>query len=155
MVADSPLPLDQRPIEILLVEDNPGDVRLTREALTESSIRNNLTVMADGQAAMDYLEESVSRPGVALPDLVLLDLNLPKLSGHEVLRRMKSSVSLKRIPVIALTTSDAQRDVLACYDEHVNCYITKPMAYAPFMDLMRSVADFWMRRVELPARFPQ
>ena len=152
MPAISHTPFDQRPIEILLVEDNPGDVRLTREALTESSVRNNLSVVSDGQAAIDFLEKRGPHGNAPAPDLVLLDLNLPKVSGHEVLRRMKSSEAFKMIPVIALTTSDAQRDIQACYNEHVNCYITKPMDYAPFMDLMRSVADFWMSRVELPER---
>ncbi|HEY0978809.1 MAG TPA: response regulator [Flavobacteriales bacterium] len=141
-----------RPIEILLVEDNPGDVRLTREALIESRIENNLSVVTDGAAAIDFLEQRGEYVGVALPDLVLLDLNLPKISGHDVLRRIKNSDLLKRIPVVALTTSYAQADIDACYDEHVNCYIAKPMSYGPFMDVMRSVEEFWLNCVQLPYR---
>jgi CheY-like chemotaxis protein len=149
---NSHIPLDLRPIEILLVEDTPGDVRLTREAMTESSIENHLNVVNDGSAAIDFLERRGAYAHAPVPDLVLLDLNLPKVSGHEVLRHMKSTDALKMIPVIALTTSDADRDIQTCYAAHVNCYITKPMSYGPFMDLMRGVSDFWLRRVELPNR---
>ena len=141
--------------EILLVEDNADDVELTRIAFQEAKVANKLVVARDGAEALDYLfarGDHAGRDPKDLPSIVLLDLNLPKVSGHEVLRRMKSSEAFKMIPVIALTTSDAQRDIQACYNEHVNCYITKPMDYAPFMDLMRSVADFWMSRVELPER---
>lgn len=141
-----------RPIEILLVEDNPGDVRLTREALTESRFENNLSVVMDGAAAIDFLEQRGEYVGVPVPDIVLLDLNLPKISGQDVLRRIKSSNVLKRIPVVALTTSHAQADIEACYDGHVNCYIAKPMSYGPFMDVMRTVEEFWLNCVQLPFR---
>ncbi len=139
-----------KPIQILLVEDNPGDVRLTREAMTESRIENDLHVVNDGAAALDYLERKGDYADAPVPDLVLLDLNLPKVSGHEVLRTIKNSDALKMIPVVALTTSHAQADIEECYRHHVNCYITKPMSYGPFMDVVRSIEDFWLTRVELP-----
>ena len=140
-----------RPIEILLVEDNPGDVRLTREAMTESRIDNVLRVVNDGAAALQYLERKGPYEGMPVPDLVLLDLNLPKVSGHDVLRVIKSRNDLRAIPVVALTTSHARKDIEECYDNHVNCYITKPMSYGPFMDVVRSIEDFWLTRVELPS----
>jgi len=143
-----------RPIEILLVEDNPGDVRLTREAMRESSIANNLSVVTDGAAAIEFLDKRGAFVNAPVPDLVLLDLNLPKISGHDVLRHVKGSNDLKMIPVIALSTSGAERDIQACYADHVNCYITKPMSYGPFMDLMQDVSNFWFRHVELPIRRP-
>lgn len=139
-----------KPIEILLVEDNPGDVRLTREAFTESSMENNLTVVYDGAAALDYLERKGQYQDAPTPDLVLLDLNLPKISGHEVLKRIKSSETLKTIPVLALTTSQGRSDIEKCYKHHVNCYLVKPMSYEPFMDVIRSIEDFWLTRVQLP-----
>lgn len=144
--------LSGRPIEILLVEDNPGDVRLTREAMRESSIANNLSVVANGEEAIDFLDKRGAYAHAPVPDLVLLDLNLPKISGLEVLRHVKGSDELKMIPVIALSTSAAERDIQACYADHVNCYITKPMSYGPFMDLMQDVSNFWFRHVELPIR---
>jgi chemotaxis family two-component system response regulator Rcp1 len=139
-----------RPIEILLVEDNPGDVRLTREAMTESRIANNLNVVGDGAAALDFLERKGEYANAPVPDLVLLDLNLPKVSGHDVLESIKRNEALKTIPVVALTTSHARADIEQCYKNHVNCYITKPMSYGPFMDVVRSIEDFWLTRVELP-----
>lgn len=137
-------------IEILLVEDNPGDVRLTREAMRTSRIPNNLHVVGDGADAMDFLERSGDHATAPVPDLVLLDLNLPRMSGHEVLRAIKSNQQWKTIPVVALTTSHAPQDIRQCYEDHVNCYMTKPMAYGPFLDVVRSIEDFWLSRVELP-----
>lgn len=144
--------LNGRPIEILLVEDNPGDIRLTREAMRESTIANNLSVVTDGAEAIDFLNKRGAFTDAPMPDLVLLDLNLPKISGHEVLRHVKTSDDLKSIPVIALSTSGSERDIQACYADHVNCYITKPMSYDPFMDLMLDISNFWFRHVELPIR---
>jgi len=139
-----------RPIEILLVEDNPGDVRLTREALSESRILNRLSVVTDGAAALDYLERRSPYEEAPVPDLVLLDLNLPKISGLEVLEHIKNHERLKVVPVVALTTSQSERDIWASYAHHVNCYITKPMSFEPFMEVIRGIEDFWLSIVRLP-----
>ncbi len=134
-----------RCIEILLVEDNAADVRLTKEALRESRISNELKVVGDGAAAIAYLEQTAPPP-----DIVLLDLNLPKLSGREVLHRIKSHVLWKVIPVVILTTSESEMDVQACYAEHVNCYITKPLAFDAFKEVIKQIEDFWLTIVRLP-----
>jgi chemotaxis family two-component system response regulator Rcp1 len=139
-----------RPIEILLVEDNPGDVRLTQEALRESRIRNELNVVGDGASAIEFLERNGRYSAVAIPDLVLLDLNLPKLNGREVLQRIKSHDLWKLIPVVVLTTSEAEVDIQECYAHHVNCYITKPLAFDAFMEVIRQIEDFWLTTVRLP-----
>jgi CheY-like chemotaxis protein len=152
MKTEPPDTFNRRPVEVLLVEDNPGDVRLTREAMRESSIANNLSVVDDGAAAIDFLDRRGAYANAPVPDLVLLDLNLPKISGREVLRHVKGSDDLKMIPVIALSTSGADGDIMACYADHVNCYLTKPMSYGPFMDLMQDISNFWFRHVELPVR---
>lgn len=139
-----------RTIELLLVEDNPGDVRLTQEALREAGLPTRLTVARDGQEAMRML---TGGPGVgerANPDLVLLDLNLPKLSGHEVLRLMKGNDDLKSIPVVVLSTSNAARDISISYKSHANCYITKPVDYERFIELIRGLLQFWFEVVRLP-----
>ena len=141
--------LGQR-IEILLVEDNPGDVRLTKEALVESKIYNNLNVTTDGVEAMEYLKAEGEFQDRVLPDLILLDLNLPKKDGREVLAEIKQDDELKRIPVVILTTSQAEADILKSYDLHANCYINKPVDLDQFITVVRAIEDFWMTIVKLP-----
>ena len=135
-----------RPIEILLVEDNPGDARLTIEALADAKVRNNIHVAPDGVAALEYLRASDG----SRPDLILLDLNLPKKDGREVLAEIKSDPLLQQIPIVILTTSSAEEDVLKSYSLHANCYVTKPVGLAQFMDVVRSVEGFWLTVVQLP-----
>ena len=141
-----------RDLHILLVEDNPGDVRLTEEALREGKIANNLSVSRHGEDAMDFLHQRGEHAGAARPDLVLLDLNLPKKDGREVLEEVKNDPDLHRIPVIVLTTSSADRDVLLSYDLHANCFIKKPIEYDEFIAAVRSIEDFWLKIVKLPPR---
>ena len=141
-----------RDIEILLVEDNPGDVRLTKEALREAKIRNTLHVVQDGDAALAFLYKHRDYATARRPDLIFLDLNLPRRSGREVLEVVKADVDLRRIPVIILTTSDSNRDVQESYDLHANCYITKPSEMQGFLDVVRVVKDFWFTIVTLPER---
>ena len=138
------------PIEILLVEDNPGDVRLTREALREGKVRNHLTVVGDGVEALAYLRRAGKYAGAPRPDLIFLDLNLPKKDGREVLEEIKSDEALKRIPVVVLTTSKAEEDVLKSYNLHANCYVTKPVDLDQFIRVVKSVNDFWFTVVKLP-----
>ena len=132
-------------IKILLVEDNEGDVLLTREALKESRIKNEMTVAINGELALSMLSD-----GSALPDLILLDINLPKIDGLEVLTKIKTSDRLKIIPVIMLSTSSAEKDILASYANHANCFITKPVDLPRFMEMIRTIEDFWIRLVNLP-----
>lgn len=140
-----------RPVEVLLVEDSLGDVRLTEEALKEGKVRNNLNVVMDGVEAMAYLRREGKYTQATRPDLVLLDLNMPKKDGREVLAEMKSDEGLRRIPVVILTTSEAEQDILKTYDLHANCYITKPVDLDQFISLVKSVEDFWLTIVKLPA----
>jgi chemotaxis family two-component system response regulator Rcp1 len=140
-----------RPIEILLVEDNPGDVRLTIEAFKEGKVRNNLNVARDGVEALSMLRREGSFAGLARPDLILLDLNLPRKDGRELLADIKADDTLKRIPVVILTTSHAEEDVLQTYDLHANCYITKPVDFEQFISVVQSIDDFWLTVVKLPA----
>lgn len=140
----------QRPIEILLVEDNPGDVRLTLEALREGKVRNNLSVVNDGVEAMAFLRREGKYAQSPRPDLVLLDLNLPKRDGREVLADIKREPSLKRIPVVVLTTSEAESDILKTYELHANCYITKPVDLDRFITVVKSIDNFWLTVVKLP-----
>ncbi len=140
------MPIEGRPIEILLVEDNPGDVRLTIEALRESKVRNNLQVASDGVQALDRLRTA----GAIRPDLILLDLNLPKKDGREVLAEIKADPTLKTIPVVILTTSSAEQDVLKSYELQANCYITKPVDLEQFITVVKSIEDFWLTIVTLP-----
>jgi CheY-like chemotaxis protein len=142
------MPTAGRPIEILLVEDNPGDVRLTIEALRDSKVRNNLQVARDGVEALDFLR----RPNAVRPDLILLDLNLPRKDGREVLAEIKADASLKTIPVVVLTTSRAEQDVLRTYELQANCYITKPVDLDQFITVVKSIEDFWLTIVTLPHR---
>ena len=139
-----------RPIEILLVEDSPGDVRLTREALKEAKVLNSLNVAADGVEALEFLHRRGKFAGAPRPDLVLLDLNLPRKDGREVLEEIKADSSLKRIPIVVLTTSNAEEDVVRAYDLHANCYITKPVDFRQFITVVQSIEDFWLTVVKLP-----
>jgi chemotaxis family two-component system response regulator Rcp1 len=139
-----------RPIEILLVEDNPGDVRLTIEALRDSKVRNNLQVARDGVEAMAYLRRESQYGDAVRPDLILLDLNLPRKDGRQVLAEIKADPSLKTIPVVVLTTSSAERDVLQSYQLQANCYITKPVDLEQFITVVQSIQDFWLTIVTLP-----
>lgn len=141
-----------QPIEILLVEDNPGDVRLTREALKDARVANTLHVVEDGVAALDYLRRQGQYSDAPRPHLVLLDLNLPKKNGREVLAEIKSDEHLKRIPVVILTTSQAEEDVLRAYNLHANCYITKPVDFTQFTKVVKTIEDFWLTIVTLPPR---
>jgi len=139
-----------KPIEILLVEDNPGDVRLTREALKDGKIRNNLSVVMDGEEVMIYLHKEGKYKDAPRPDLILLDLNLPKKNGREVLADIKTDPNLRRIPVVILTVSKADEDIIKSYDLHANCYIIKPVNLDRFIKIVESVEDFWLTIVKLP-----
>ena len=139
-----------KPIEILLVEDNPGDVRLTLEALKGGRVRNNIHVVEDGVQAMDFLHRQGNYRAVPRPDLMLLDLNLPKKDGREVLGEVKQDPDLKRIPIVILTSSAAEEDILRAYDLSANCYITKPVALDQFLRVLKSIEDFWLVIVKLP-----
>ncbi|HZI14015.1 MAG TPA: response regulator [Myxococcus sp.] len=141
-----------RPIEILLVEDNPGDVRLTIEALKEGKVHNSLSVARDGVEALAFLRRQGTFVRAARPDLILLDLNLPRKDGREVLAEIKEDPSLRRIPVVVLTTSKAEEDVLRTYDLHANCYIAKPVDLDQFISVVRSIDDFWLSVVRLPPK---
>src|SRR3954453_17416872 len=146
--------LNGRPIEILLVEDNPGDVRLTIEALKEAKVRNHLSVAKDGVEALAFLRREGSYAGGARPDLILLDLNLPRKDGREVLAEIKADASLRAIPVVILTTSQADQDILRSYELHANCYITKPVDLHQFITVVTSIEDFWLNIVTLPRQEP-
>ena len=137
-------------MHILLVEDNEGDILLTREALSEGNIPHNLIVVKDGWEALQYLEKKSNYEKEPTPDLVLLDVNLPKLNGHEVLKSIKSNDALKHIPVIMLTTSSSERDVLMSYQNYANCYITKPVEVNDFQDVVTAIENFWTSLVQLP-----
>ena len=139
-----------KPIEILLVEDNPGDVRLTQEALKEGKVLNHMDIASDGVDALAYLRRAGSHAHAARPDLILLDLNLPKKNGREVLAEIKRDVSLKRIPVVVLTTSSAEQDILESYNLHANAFITKPVDLIQFINIIKSIEDFWLTVVTLP-----
>ncbi len=138
------------PVEILLVEDNPADVRLTKEALLEEKLHNNLSVVSDGVEALAFLRKQGKYSGAVRPDLILLDLNLPKKDGREVLKEIKEDADLKRIPVVVLTVSKAEEDVLKTYDLHANCFITKPIDLDQFSRVVKSIKDFWLTIVKLP-----
>ena len=139
-----------RPIEIMLVEDNPADVRLTRETLKEGKVRNNLHVVSDGVEALAWLRREGKFTDAARPDVILLDLNLPKKDGREVLAEIKGDRDLGRIPVIVLTISQAEQDILAAYDLRANCFISKPIDLDEFIKVVRSIEDFWLTIVKLP-----
>jgi CheY-like chemotaxis protein len=143
--------MSNRPIEILLVEDNLGDARLTQEALKEGKVRNNLHHARDGVEAMAFLRREDKNADAPRPDLVLLDLNLPRKDGREVLAEMKEDPDLRLIPVVVLTTSEAEQDVLRTYQLRANCYITKPVDLEKFITIVRSIEDFWLTIVRLPS----
>ena len=139
-----------KPIEILLVEDNPGDSRLAKEALKDSKLLNNLYIAEDGVEAMNFLHQTGKYIRMPRPDLIILDLNLPKKDGREVLAEIKTDVDLKRIPVVILTISKAEEDILKTYNLHANCFITKPIDLDQFMKVVKSIEDFWLTIVKLP-----
>ncbi|HMI51426.1 MAG TPA: response regulator [Candidatus Saccharimonadales bacterium] len=138
------------PIEVLLVEDNPGDVRLTREAFKDAKVHINLHVASDGAEAMSFLGRQGDYAHVPRPDLILLDLNLPKKDGREVLGEIKASPALMSIPVVILTTSASEADILRSYKLHANCYITKPVGLGGFLEVIKSIDSFWLSVVKLP-----
>jgi len=139
-----------KPVEILLVEDSPGDVRLTQECLREAKVKNNLHVVTDGVEALALLRQQDKYENAVRPDLVLLDLNLPKKDGREVLSEMKADERLKRIPVVVLTISGAEEDILKSYNLHANCYIVKPIDLQQFLKVVKAIEDFWLTIVKLP-----
>jgi chemotaxis family two-component system response regulator Rcp1 len=139
-----------KPIDILLVEDNPGDADLAREALENSKLHNDLSVVGDGVEAMDFLRRKGKYAHAPRPDLILLDLNLPRKDGREVLAEIKGDPDLKRIPVVILTMSKDEEDVLTSYNLHANCFITKPIDLTQFMKVVKSIEDFWLTIVKLP-----
>lgn len=141
----------EHPIEILLVEDNPADVRLTQEALKEGKVRNHLHVARDGIEAMEFLRRVGKYANAVRPDLILLDLNLPRKDGREVLADIKLDPDLKAIPVVVLTTSSAEQDIFKSYKLHANCYITKPVDLDQFVQVVKSIDDFWLTVVRLPS----
>lgn len=140
-----------RPVEILLVEDNPGDVRLTREALREGEVRTHLHVAPDGVEALKFLRREAPYADSVRPDLILLDLNLPKKDGREVLQEVKADPSLRYIPVVVLTSSQAEQDIRRVYELHANCYVTKPVDLDHFIHVVHSIATFWFTVVKLPS----
>lgn len=139
-----------KPVEILLVEDNPADVRLTKEALKEAKVINHLTVLKDGAEALLFLRREGPYANAPRPHLILLDLNLPKKDGREVLAEIKDDEKLKRIPVVVLTTSQNEQDVLKTYNLHANCYVTKPVDLEQFITVVKTIEDFWLGIVVLP-----
>jgi len=141
---------ESKPIEILLVEDNAGDARLAREALRDAKVRNNLTWLSDGEEALAFLRREGKYSHAPRPDLILLDLNLPRKDGREVLTEIKSDDKFKRIPVVILTTSQADEDVLKAYHLNANCYIPKPVDLERFLTVVKTIEDFWLTIVKLP-----
>jgi two-component system, chemotaxis family, response regulator Rcp1 len=137
-------------IEILIVEDNPGDVRLAQEALRDARVRNHISVVKDGVEALAFLRRKGKYGDAPRPDLILLDLNLPRKDGREVLADIKADLDLRRIPVVILTMSQHERDVLGAYESHANCYIVKPVELEQFIAVVRSIEDFWFQIVRLP-----
>jgi CheY-like chemotaxis protein len=142
----------QREIQVLLVEDDPGDVLMTREAFQDYKVHNQLHVVNDGEQAMAFLRQEGEYAGLPRPDLVLLDLNLPRMDGREVLQAIKSDPELSSIPVVVLTTSEAEDDVLRSYSLHANAYVTKPVDFERFIDVVRQIDDFFVTVVRLPGR---
>lgn len=139
-------------VKILLVEDNEGDIVLTLEALKEAKVINTVQVVKDGEAALKYLRKEGSYENAERPDLILLDINLPRVDGITVLAQIKKDPALSSIPVIMLTTSDAEKDIMEAYQHHANCYITKPVEYQKFMEVVLKIKDFWISIVKLPKR---
>jgi len=139
-------------VQILLVEDNPGDVRLTREALKEAKFRNTLQVVGDGVEALAYLRQQGQYSGAMRPHLIMLDLNLPRMDGREVLAAIKKDADLRRIPVVVLSSSEAETDIARAYDLHANAYVTKPVDIAHFLQVVKSIEEFWVEIVKLPVQ---
>ena len=139
-----------RPIEILLVEDNPGDIELTREGLRSGKVANNLSVAMDGDIALARLRREGEFADSSMPDVILLDLNLPRMHGHEVLAAIRDDPSLSHLPVVVLTTSDAHRDILESYKLQASCYLRKPLDFSSFVELVKGIDSFWFSIVELP-----
>lgn len=142
--------INSRTIEILLVEDNPGDVNLTRIALADREINVNLSVVVDGVEAIEFLNRQGKYAQAVLPDLILLDWNLPRKDGREVLTEIKADLKLQRIPVVVLTTSQAEEDILRAYNLRANCFITKPVDFSQFVQIVQAIEDFWFGIVQLP-----
>jgi len=143
--------VNEREVVILLVEDNAGDVRLTREALHEGKVANQLIVASDGVEALAVLHRTGSQAAAPRPDLILLDLNLPRKDGRDVLAEIKQDPDLRRIPVVVLTTSKAEEDILRTYNLHANCYITKPVDFEKFVSVVKTIDEFWLTVVRLPS----
>ena len=141
-----------RPVQILLVEDNPGDIRLTMEALKEGKIANALHVARDGAEALAFLRREGAYADTPRPDVILLDLNLPRMDGRDVLAAVKVDENLRRIPVVVLTTSEAEQDILKAYNLNANCYVTKPLDLDQFIRVIKTIEDFWLTIVKLPPR---
>lgn len=137
-------------VHVLLVEDSPGDVRLTQEAFRHANMAIHLHIATDGVEALEYLHQNGEHAGTALPDLILLDLNLPKMDGREVLAHIKADEALKSIPVVILTTSDSEADIAESYQLQANCYLSKPVQLDAFENLVRSINDFWLTKAKLP-----
>jgi|SRR6185369_10373245 CheY-like chemotaxis protein len=148
----NPLGESAVPIEVLLVEDDPGDVLMTREAFEEHKVRNNLTVVSDGEDALAYVRREGDYANAARPDLILLDLNLPRRDGREVLAELKADPELREIPVVVLTTSAADADILASYRLHANAYVTKPVDFERFISVVKQIDEFFVSLVKLPRR---
>ncbi len=142
----------QNPIEILLIEDNPADIRLTQEAFREARLQNTLHVVQDGVSAMAFIRQTAPFQQAPRPDLILLDLNLPKKDGREVLKEIKSDPHIRTIPVVVLTTSDDETDVLRSYDLHANAYLVKPIDILQFIKMIQTLEDFWLSVVKLPPK---
>ncbi len=150
-LGDSPGSYSGRLADFLLVEDNPGDVRLTQEALKSHKVQNNLHVVTDGEEAMLFLRRQGKYKDAPRPDVILLDLNLPKKDGREVLAEIKSDPLLKTIPVVVITSSEAEQDVIRSYDLNANCYVTKPVNFDQFVKVVQSISEFWLTIVKLPS----
>lgn len=142
-----------RPVNILLIEDNPGDIRLTKEVLKDSKVSIDLSVAVDGEEALDFLYKRGEFKEAATPDIILLDLNLPKKDGREILMDVKSDENLRRIPIVVLTTSNTTQDVLDCYNAYANCFICKPVDYDEFLNMIRKIEDFWLTTAILPTLY--
>ena len=139
-------------VEVLLVEDDPGDVLMTREAFEHNKVANHLSVVSDGVSAMEYLRKQGSHAGAVTPDLILLDLNLPRMDGREVLAELKADAELRKIPVVVLTTSEAEEDVVRAYSLHANAFVTKPVDFDRFIEVVQKIDDFFVSVVRLPTR---
>ena len=147
-----PTRADGTPIEVLLVEDDPGDVLMTQEAFEEHKVRNRLTVVSDGVSALEFLRKEGEHVDAPTPDLILLDLNLPRMDGREVLQALKADADLRSIPVVVLTTSEAEEDVVRSYSLHANAYVTKPVDFDRFIEVVRQIDEFFVEVVRLPGR---